>query len=301
MARAGRRREPKLPARQPRRTRRPGVRASSTSLGTLPNRVTSAQTIRAQRFLDAAIDSVRSALKALDIVRDQRRTPARNLPRGRLTDAEEDLLRAVVIFASAGLDAGLKQLIRESLPAVAALDSNSNEEFRVFVRQHLGEAEFGVNTGRLTDVLLTNRTSPRDALLDRYVESLTGESLQSAQQVGSVCTALGITDPALRQRIRQGSGLDLMFRARNEMTHELDLLRDLEPGPGVRPKRTRTINQSVGCSGWLYTLPMRGEANTALRADRVLYSGGECSVFTRRETDPGLPGRGSISVHEPAR
>jgi hypothetical protein len=166
---------------------------SSTSLGPLPKPVTSDQTVRAQRFLDAAIASVKSALEALDTVRDRRRTRAGNLPRGRLTDAEEDLLRSAVVFASAGLDSALKQLIRETLPAVAARDAGANEKFHEFVRRHLGEAEFGVNTGRLTDVLLAGK-APRDTLLDRYVEWLTGESLQSAQQVGDVCSALGITD-----------------------------------------------------------------------------------------------------------
>ncbi len=113
------------------------------------------------------------------------------------------------------------------------------------MRRHLAEAEFGLNVERLTNVLLTDKASPRDVLLDRYVEWLTGESLQSVEQVGRACTALGVTNQEFRRRIGRSGTLDFMFRARNQMIHELDLIRELEPGPGVRPKRTRTISEAV--------------------------------------------------------
>lgn len=221
------------------------AQTSAVRLGTLPSPIGAPETQTAQRFLDAAAQSVRSALSALNTTRDLRRSANGHLPRGRLTDGEEDLLRAAVVFAGAGLDSTLKQLIRDALPSVTEANDDAATEFQDFTEDFLSEGDIGVNPRRLSAVLLDRDRSPWDALIEQYVRSLTGDSLQSAQQVGAVCTALGITDREFRKRIKVGSDLDQMFRARNQMIHELDLLRGQEAG-GNRSKRSRTIEQTVG-------------------------------------------------------
>src|SRR6266508_2282304 len=70
----------------------------------------------AQRFLASAYDSVEAVLQTLNTVRQQRRLETGRTLR-RLTSPEEDLLRAAIVFTGAGLDATLKQLIRDALPA----------------------------------------------------------------------------------------------------------------------------------------------------------------------------------------
>lgn len=69
----------------------------------------------AQRFLASAYGSVEAVLQTLKTVRELRRAQTGDI-RGRLTSAEEDLLRAAIVFTGAGLDATLKQLIRDTLP-----------------------------------------------------------------------------------------------------------------------------------------------------------------------------------------
>ena len=55
-------------------------------------------------------DSASALLKAFNLARE-----GRGRPRGMTTDEEQDLLRAMVVMAAAGLDAMAKQLIRDGL------------------------------------------------------------------------------------------------------------------------------------------------------------------------------------------
>jgi hypothetical protein len=56
--------------------------------------------------------------------------------------------------------------------------------------------------------------------VEEFILTLTGGSLQSSEQLGLVCGALGIEDAELRKLVRNPSDL---FAARNEIIHEMDL------------------------------------------------------------------------------
>ena len=60
------------------------------------------ETVRARRVLSQARDSAEGFLKAFDKVREVRGAA------GSTTDQEQDLLRATLVFAAAGLDSALK-------------------------------------------------------------------------------------------------------------------------------------------------------------------------------------------------
>jgi hypothetical protein len=187
----------------------------------------------AQRFLASAYDSVDAVLETLETLREIRRQQSGGDIRGRLTSQEEDLLRAAIVFTGAGLDATLKQLIRDTLPTLLGTSDQAHEKFETFAADHLG-------TGEIADSKMIARylTSgdPRARLIEDYIYDLTGSSLQSAEEVQKVAGALGIDDAALRTRI---TGLRTLFVARNEISHELDLQR-LER-PGDRTRRTRPM------------------------------------------------------------
>jgi hypothetical protein len=74
-------------------------------------------------------------------------------------------------------------------------------------------------------------------LIEDYIYALTGSSLQSAEEVQRVASALAIEGVELRKRI---AGFKNLFIARSEISHELDLQR-LER-PGDRTRRTRAIS-----------------------------------------------------------
>jgi hypothetical protein len=62
--------------------------------------------------------------------------------------------------------------------------------------------------------------SPGEALRTAYVESLTGSSLQSQEQVHTSLAALGLHEE--RDLFRDARALNALFRARNQIAHEMD-------------------------------------------------------------------------------
>lgn len=135
------------------------------------------------------------------------------------TDQEQDILRAMLVMACAGLDSALKQLIRDCLPLVVKASPDAEAELEKFTeRQIRGEDEFGTNVKYLAHVLAGS--SPYSRVIESYIDALTGDSLQSAEQLFKAIAALGISASAI--------GLDKktyqpIFVARNQIIHELDI------------------------------------------------------------------------------
>lgn len=157
--------------------------------------------------------------------------------RGRVPENEADLLRAAVVFTGAGLDATLKQLIRDTLPQLLALSTQAHDKFETFAADRLGTGEF-VDAKMIARYLTSS--DPRGRLIEDYILHLTGSSLQSAEEVQLAAGALGIEDASLRKRI---GGLRSLFVIRNEITHELDLLRPEKQGD--RSRRTRSMPKII--------------------------------------------------------
>jgi hypothetical protein len=163
---------------------------------------------------------------AFDILRKDR-----GGKRGMTTDAEQDTLRAAVVFAAAGLDAVVKQLIRDALPPLLEKDSKVLEGLQEFVASQLqGKiADSGTTfPTRFLSRLLTAK-SQRSELIEQYIQERTGSSLQSTDELYRAAAALGV-DPRL-VGIDKGV-LKPIFTVRNKIIHELDI--DLE---GKRRKR----------------------------------------------------------------
>lgn len=173
-----------------------------------------------------ALSSSVSLLKAFELARK-----IRGKSRGGTTDQEQDILRAMLVMACAGLDAGLKQVIKDALPFLVRVNAGAQTGLETFVeRQVRGEeSDIGTNVKYLAKILASS--SPYARVINSYINALTGDSLQSADQLFKVAIALGLDPTAL--------GLDKnllrpIFKARNQIIHELDI--DLE---GER--RTRII------------------------------------------------------------
>lgn len=202
------------------------------ALKSLPPASLAQGTDTAQRFLAGAYDSVNGLLATLDAVRSIRKGKQGDI-RGRVPENEADLLRAAVVFTGAGLDATLKQLIRDALPQILESSSQAHDKFESFAASRLGTGEIA-DAKRVARYLTSG--DPRGRLIEDYIYSLTGSSLQSAEEVQSAAGALGIDDGPLRKRI---SGLKPLFVMRNEISHELDLQRPEKQGD--RSRRTRSM------------------------------------------------------------
>jgi len=121
----------------------------------------------AQRYLASAYDSVASLINTTyPALRAQREGS-----RGRLTHAEQDLFRAAVVFAGAGVDAVLKEALRSCVPIQVEASPQAREKYVDFVARHIQDGQ-AIDARRLARLLIHD--SPRDALRTAYVESLTG-------------------------------------------------------------------------------------------------------------------------------
>lgn len=205
-------------------------------LKAMPATVTHAATDKSQRFLVSAHEAVEATFDTLHTIRQLRKSEGGGI-QGQLTNNENDQLRAAIVFSGAGLDATLKQMIRDTLPLLLeAGNEQAHKKFEDFAHERLG-------TGEIADTRIIARyltsASPRNRLIEDYIYDLTGSSLQSKEEVQKVAGALGINDKELRKKIES---LKPLFTARNEISHELDLQSPEKPGD--RSRRSRPIGQT---------------------------------------------------------
>ena len=209
---------------------------SKSQLGDLVQGPPHSLTIRPQRYLDLAHESANEALQAMHSLREQRFKAMKATRGGRTSDQDQDLLRAMLVFASAGADAAMKSLIRDALPVLADMNEAVQRKLDDFAESHLSDA--GSVSPKTLARVLGHAVSPRQAIVEEFILDLTGGSLQSSEQLGLVCGALGIEDPELRKRVRD---LSDVFHARNEIIHEMDLAGEEERST----RRQRKIESMV--------------------------------------------------------
>lgn len=158
--------------------------------------------------------------------------------RGAPTDEEQDLLRAMLVFATSGLDSVVKQLINDALPALIERDEGA----RAVVTTHV---ERMIRKGDQTDVKLLATAllalRPRDVFINRVICELTSGSLQSKDELLKVAACFNIPSAAL---VADHKSLSDIFAARNHIIHEMDI--DFsQPRRNRRPRRKATM---VKCS-----------------------------------------------------
>ena len=143
-------------------------------LGSAPQEPKSPELGKAHIILAGAYDAASHFLELFESVRQDRR--AKGAPRNR----EQDLLRAMLVFACAGLDSMLKQMVRDALVSVIDRDQGAEAQFRSFVEKRLSRQ--GNPDPKLLSELLTSR-NPRSVLIGHLVDDLTSRSLQSKDEV----------------------------------------------------------------------------------------------------------------------
>ncbi len=173
---------------------------------------------RATLILKCAHDSASSLLDTFHLLRKEKG----GTRRGMTTDEEQDLLRAMLVMAAAGLDAMVKQLIRDSLPPLVACDPGVKEGLEKFIsRQIRGEGESSAAPGGkefLARVLAA--PSQQAQVIEEYINDLTQGSLQSPAELCRIAAAFGLQPQILGvdQKV-----LKTIFGIRNEIIHELDI------------------------------------------------------------------------------
>ena len=219
-----------------------------------------------------AKDSVNHLLEIYGSLQSKRRGGA---PR----TEEQDLLRATVVMACAGLDACVKSLIEHTIKDVVHQNEDAKEALLEFVRRRLNRSSEGgaIDTKLLAELLVSGRPSERAA--DMVVDELRGRSLQSTEELRRAVRFLGVAKFQLPEELRD------LFVARNQIVHEMDM--DL--GNPHRRRRPRRREEMVK---YAETALRVGEA-LIKECDQVLVAGrgqgqDQAGIMKRRSTGRGV-------------
>jgi hypothetical protein len=160
--------------------------------------------------------------------------------KGPSTHAQQDLCRAMLIFACAGLDVFVKQLIKTKLPKLIPVDNKAGSKFKEHVRRGLKE-----NIKEQLDMiaLALIDQNPREMLLKEYLDGMTGESLQSVEELRKVAEASGLDSGKIIGK--KDVKIKEVFNVRNQIIHEMDINVSEEDfkSRGRRTRRQRISNK----------------------------------------------------------
>ncbi|MCW9024082.1 MAG: HEPN domain-containing protein [Gammaproteobacteria bacterium] len=193
---------------------------------------TPTETDRAEIVLTQAKSSIKHFREAFATVRMARKAS------GPPTAGEQDLIRASLTFAAAGLDSILKELIKGSIKALAEKDTDVQKGLEEYARRQLREetdGSFAKNSANFIAKLLVS-PKPYEQLVENYTIHLTGSSLQSVDQLFKASSALGITIKIVNDKSKE---LREIFEIRNKIIHELDVRFDITHGQKSRNSRTK--------------------------------------------------------------
>ena len=139
--------------------------------------------------------------------------------KGPSTHEQQDLYRAMLVFACAGLDVFVKQLIKNKLPLLVEVDKGVQDKFKEYVKRGLKKDEKQIlNTVALA---LIDQT-PRNVFLGEYIKSMSGDSLQSVPELKRVSEASALDTKKIFTDKKTGT-LNDVFIARNQIIHEMDI------------------------------------------------------------------------------
>ena len=202
------------------------------ALCTVPAKPAKTALISGHSILERACESAEALFEAFATVRK-----ARNA-HGTATDHEQDLLRAALIFAAAGLDSMVKQLVRDTLRLVLAKEKGAQAQFADFVHSRLRRAD-QIDLRFLAEVLAAGDTPKH--LKDELTRELTASSLQSKDQLLRVAAYFAIPADEITN---DPNGLRAVFEARNQIAHEMDILLG-QPNRGRRQRKHDTIHKQT--------------------------------------------------------
>ena len=147
----------------------------------------------------------------------------------------ENYLRAMLVFASAGLDSMVKRTAEDALPSLIKQNAEAREGLRDFVEGQLGRKE-QPDYKMLTNLLVAE--SPVDEMTALLVRHLTDNSLQSVDMLLRAVSFFAIEPISI---VGNPNALRDVFRIRNEIIHDMDV----DPSRSPSAKRTEAPEVNV--------------------------------------------------------
>lgn len=187
--------------------------------------------------LMATHETVTGLFRTLNMVR-QRTLSGPAQAHETLSDGVQDLLRAAIVFTSAGIDACLESLLVHAAPVLVAANDNARRKFDDYIENQVNSPK---PTSAFKEAL--KAPDPRSRLVELYILGLTGSSFQGSGSIKDrALGALGMTNAQLSSgRVKS---LDPFFIARNDVVHKLDLLQP--SAPDARPPSKPRGQDDVG-------------------------------------------------------
>ena len=174
-----------------------------------------------QMVFEYANESVSSFYKIYQIIRS-------GSGAGSTTHNEQDLLRAMLVFACSGLDAVATQLISDCLQGVIELDKQGNgakQEFKKFIERRIKKSSTeidiknsSIDTGFIAQILISDQ--PKIELIKSLQKHLSDNSLQSQDQLLKVAGYFAITK---NQILKDPEMTENAFKVRNDIIHQMDV------------------------------------------------------------------------------
>ena len=196
----------------------------------LPETPTNELLLSAHSILTRACESAEALFSAFQTVRKARQA------KGTATDHEQDLLRAALIFAAAGLDSLVKQLVRDALLPILSKDPGAQSQFSDYVQSRLRRVD-QLDLRLLAETLAADQ--PAVHLKRELLRELTSGSLQSKDQLLRVAAYFAIPAAEISKDLNK---LKTVFDARNEIAHEMDILLG-QPNRGRRQRKLETMTE----------------------------------------------------------
>lgn len=177
------------------------------------------------------VKTVESVNNFFDLYRSGRRGAS-----GPSTHEQQDLYRAMLVFACAGLDVFVKKLVKDKLPELLPVDQDVEKKFVEY-------AQKGMREEKILSTLALALVSPvpRNVLMGEYIAGMTGDSLQSVEALCTISNASGLDT----KKIFSKSRIDMLkesFVVRNQIIHEMDINTENNASgtTGYRTRRQRT-------------------------------------------------------------
>lgn len=162
---------------------------------------------------------------------------------GSPTHVRQDLLRAMIVFTSSGLDALLKQVISDGLSEVIERNSSAHELFVKFIERRLKktDSEIVVADLRFLSEML-GAVDQRHRLIKEYEYDLTSGSLQSKEEIYRVLNAFAVPNHEVIQKSEEKT-VEEFFSTRNEIIHEMDIEFSDSTKSNTRKRRSDDVSR----------------------------------------------------------
>ena len=194
----------------------------------VPNQPTAAECQNAYIILCNAHESASSFLDIFITTRQARSA------KGAPTDEEQDLLRAMLLFAASGLDSMVKQLIRDALPKVLTQSAGAHAMLETFLSRRLRKGD-EVDFDLLAQIVA--KENPRERIVTELISDLTSASLQSSDQLLRAASFFDVPSSSITSDVNR---LRSIFAIRNQIAHEMDV--DFgQPNRNRRPRRRQQM------------------------------------------------------------